>query len=158
MLLSERTPADEGASRWLVVAMLFLFMLINYADRAILGLAAEPIMRDLALDARSFGLVGSAFFLCFSVSALAAGFLINRLPSRGVLFWFAVAWSAAQAPRAGALRRCSSHAWRLAREKGPLIRLRCTARTNCFPTRSAPCPPPSSRRARPWASFWRGRS
>ena len=100
MLLSERTPADEGASRWLVVAMLFLFMLINYADRAILGLAAEPIMRDLALDARSFGLVGSAFFLCFSVSALAAGFLINRLPSRGVLFWFAVAWSAAQAPMA----------------------------------------------------------
>lgn len=100
MLLSERTPADERASPWLVVAMLFLFMLINYADRAILGLAAEPIMRDLALDARSFGLVGSAFFLCFSISALAAGFLVNRLPSRGVLFWLAVAWSAAQAPMA----------------------------------------------------------
>ncbi len=95
-------PPEETArrGRWSVVAMLFFFMLINYADRAILGLAAEPIMRDLDLDARRFGLIGSAFFLCFSLSALCAGFLIDRLPSRSVLFWFALAWSAAQAPMA----------------------------------------------------------
>jgi MFS family permease len=100
--MRDAAPAPDSSleGRWRVVVLLFFFMLINYADRAILGLAAEPIMRDLGLDARRFGLIGSAFFLCFTLSALVAGFLVNRLPSRGVLFCFALAWSAAQAPMA----------------------------------------------------------
>lgn len=75
-------------------------MLINYADRAILGLAAGPIMRDLGLNHREFGLVGSAFFLCFSIFAVAIGFLANRLETRGVLLTLALVWSLAQLPMA----------------------------------------------------------
>ena len=32
---------------WLIVAMLFSFMVINFADKAVLGLSALPIMREL---------------------------------------------------------------------------------------------------------------
>ncbi len=90
-----------GAPRpWLIVSLLFLFMLINYADRAILGLAAEPIMRELRINHRDFGLIGSAFFLCFSVFAVLIGFAVNRLQTPGVLLTLALVWSVAQLPMA----------------------------------------------------------
>jgi MFS family permease len=93
-------PAASAPHRWLIIALLFLFMLINYADRAILGLAAGPVMRDLGLNHREFGLVGSAFFLCFSVFAIVIGFLVNRLETRGILLTLALVWSLAQLPMA----------------------------------------------------------
>src|SRR6185503_17882197 len=46
-----RTP--KGA--WGITALLFLFMLINFADKTVVGLAAVPIMRDLELTPRQFG-------------------------------------------------------------------------------------------------------
>jgi hypothetical protein len=48
---------------WAVVAMLFLFMLINFADKAVLGLSAGPIIEELKLTHTQFGQVGSSFFL-----------------------------------------------------------------------------------------------
>jgi ACS family D-galactonate transporter-like MFS transporter len=70
-----RTP--KGA--WLIVALLFLFMLINFADKAVIGIAAIPIMQELQLSPRQFGLIGSSFFLLFSVSAIVTGFVVNRV-------------------------------------------------------------------------------
>ena len=93
-------PAASAPYRWLIIALLFLFMLINYADRAILGLATGPVMRDLGLNHREFGLVGSAFFLCFSVFAIVIGFLVNRLETRGILLTLALVWLLAQLPMA----------------------------------------------------------
>ena len=42
---------EKGA--WAIVALLFLFMMINFADKAIIGLAGVPIMTELELDAES---------------------------------------------------------------------------------------------------------
>ena len=50
---------------WLIVALLFLFMVINFADKAVIGIAAVPIMEELQLSPREFGLLGSSFFLLF---------------------------------------------------------------------------------------------
>src|SRR6185437_11942101 len=59
---------------WLIVAMLFCFMLINFADKAVLGLSAVPIMREFGLDHTEFGLIGTSFFGFFSLSAVLVGF------------------------------------------------------------------------------------
>lgn len=88
------------AHPWAIVGFLFAFMLINYADRAVLGLAAEPLMRDLALTPRQFGMVGSAFFLFYSIAAIILGFAINRVQTRWMLFILVMVWSAAQLPMA----------------------------------------------------------
>jgi len=40
-------------------------MMINFADKAIIGLAGVPIMTELHPTPRQFGLVGSSFFLLF---------------------------------------------------------------------------------------------
>jgi ACS family D-galactonate transporter-like MFS transporter len=48
---------------WLIVALLFLFMLVNFADKAVIGIAAVPMMQELGLSPSEFGLIGSSFFL-----------------------------------------------------------------------------------------------
>ncbi|CAG9246445.1 Sugar phosphate permease [Paraburkholderia unamae] len=91
--------AASGSIRaWLIVAMLFLFMVINFADKAVFGLAAVPMMRDLNLSPREFGLVGSSFFLLFSLSGIGFGFVANRVQSKWLLVLLAVIWSAVQFP------------------------------------------------------------
>lgn len=86
------------ARGWLITVMLFLFMLINFADKAVIGVSAMPIMRDLHLDHTVFGLIGTSFFAFFSISTVLIGFLVNRAPTRWVLLAMVVAWSVIQLP------------------------------------------------------------
>ena len=89
-----------GSSRqaWTVVALVFVFMLINFADKAVVGLASVPIMQDLHLNHTQFGMLGSAFFLLFSVSGVTVGFLANRFSTKTIMSIMGVAWSAALLP------------------------------------------------------------
>jgi MFS transporter, ACS family, D-galactonate transporter len=67
----------------------------------VIGIAAVPIMRDLELSPREFGLVGSSFFLLFAFSAVATGFLVNRVQTRWVLAAMALIWALTQFPMIG---------------------------------------------------------
>jgi MFS family permease len=87
--------------RWAIVALLFFFMLINFADKAIIGLAGVPIMNDLHLTPKQFGLVGSSFFFLFSISAVVTGFVVNRVRSKWVLLAMGLIWSLVQFPMLG---------------------------------------------------------
>ena len=40
---------SESRRAWTAVVLVFLFMLINFADKAVIGLASVPIMRDLEI-------------------------------------------------------------------------------------------------------------
>jgi MFS family permease len=94
-------PEREPVRAWAVVAMMFLFMLINFADKAVIGLAAVPIIADLHLTNEQFGQVGSAFFLFFSISAVLIGFLVNRVSTKWVLTAMALIWAFTQLPMLG---------------------------------------------------------
>jgi ACS family D-galactonate transporter-like MFS transporter len=85
---------------WTAVVLAFLFMLINYADKAVIGLASVPIMRDLGLTHKQFGLLGSAFFLLFSLSGVVVGFLANRIRTKVLMLVMGIAWAAALLPMA----------------------------------------------------------
>jgi MFS family permease len=99
---------------WAVVGMLFLFMLINFADKAIIGLSAVPIMRDLHLTNEQFGQVGSAFFLLFSISAVVVGFIANRVPTRILLGVMGLIWALTQFPMLGTVSLATLFACRIA--------------------------------------------
>jgi MFS family permease len=86
---------------WGMTALLFLFMLINFADKVVVGLAAQPIMKDLGLDPEKFGLIGSSFFFLFAVSAVLVGFITNRVPAKRTLLIMALVWSIVQFPMVG---------------------------------------------------------
>ncbi|MBO0737229.1 MAG: MFS transporter [Alphaproteobacteria bacterium] len=88
---------------WIVVVLLFMFMVIDFADKAVVGIAAVSIMQELQLGPRQFGLVGSSFFLLFAVSSVATGFLVNRVQTRWVLLAIALIWAMTQFPMIGSV-------------------------------------------------------
>src|SRR5713226_7946217 len=73
-------------------------MMLNFSDKAIVGLAGVPIMQDMGLTPSQFGLVGSSFFFLFSISAVIGGFIANRVETRWVLLVMATVWALTQLP------------------------------------------------------------
>ncbi|MFD7866821.1 MFS transporter [Streptomyces sp. NPDC057682] len=97
---STPTGRADGRRAWTVTALLVVFMMVNFADKSVLGLAADEIRADLHLSATQFGLANSAFFLLFSVSAVVVGLVADRVSPRLLLLVMALLWSVAQAPAA----------------------------------------------------------
>jgi MFS family permease len=94
-------PTPKGA--WGITFLLFLYMLVNFADKIVVGLAGVPIMTELKLEPEQFGLLGSSFFFLFSISAIIVGFIVNRIETRWVLLVLAVVWALAQFPMLGTI-------------------------------------------------------
>jgi MFS family permease len=92
-------PTPKGA--WKMTFLLFLFMLVNFADKIVVGLAGVPIMTELKLAPEQFGLLGSSFFFLFSIAAIVVGFIVNRIDTRWVLLVLATIWALAQFPMLG---------------------------------------------------------
>jgi MFS family permease len=92
-------PTPKGA--WKITFLLFLFMLVNFADKIVVGLAGVPIMTELKLEPEEFGLLGSSFFFLYSIAAIVVGFIVNRVATRWVLLALALIWALAQFPMVG---------------------------------------------------------
>ena len=83
----------------LVLVMLFLFQTLNFFDKLVYGLSAVPLMRELQITPQQYGLIGSSFFLLFSLSGTLVGlFLIGRMSPKWIVAILAVIWSASQIP------------------------------------------------------------
>ncbi|MFI9803111.1 MFS transporter [Streptomyces sp. NPDC052301] len=94
------TSRSHRRHAWTVTGLLVVFMMVNFADKSVLGLAADPIRHDLGLSATGFGLANSTFFLFFSVCCAAGGLLADRVRPRWLLLGMALLWSIAQMPMA----------------------------------------------------------
>jgi MFS family permease len=92
------TPQETPKGAWKITFLLFLFMLVNFADKIVVGLAGVPIMTELKLEPEQFGLLGSSFFFLFSIAAIVVGFIVNRIATRWVLLTLALIWALAQFP------------------------------------------------------------
>jgi len=79
---------------WTIVWLLFFFMLINFIDKAIIGLAAVPMMKEIGLTPKEFGLVNSSFFFLFYLGA-------DSVPDA----WLRRAWDLDRVPRRFGCRR-----------------------------------------------------
>ncbi|OLL32074.1 hypothetical protein BTH42_08995 [Burkholderia sp. SRS-W-2-2016] len=88
----------RGARRWVIVALLTAFMLINFCDKAVFGIAAPAIMRDLGLGPAQFGTLAGSFFYLFSLSLILFGKLAETISSKKLLLICAFIWTLAQLP------------------------------------------------------------
>lgn len=81
---------------WAVVAVLVALMMVNFADKSALGLAAKPIIREFHLTLGQYGLVSSAFFLLFLVTSVGVSFAGDRLRTTVLIFVLVLLWGVAQ--------------------------------------------------------------
>jgi MFS family permease len=97
----EGTAQETPKGAWKITFLLFLFMLVNFADKIVVGLAGVPIMKELELQPEQFGFLGSSFFFLYSISAIVVGFIVNRVEARWVLLVLALVWALSQFPMVG---------------------------------------------------------
>jgi len=114
MSVAKTNSTRPPKAAWLIVALLFLFMLVNFADKAVIGIAAVPIMQELQLSPRQFGLLGSSFYLLFAVSAVVTGFIVNRVQTRWALLVMGLVWALTQFPMIGTVGFAAIAACRIA--------------------------------------------
>jgi MFS family permease len=100
-MTAQPTPTETPKGAWKITFLLFLFMVVNFADKIVVGLAGVPIMTELKLESEAFGLLGSSFFLLYSIAAIVVGFIVNRVDTRWVLLVLALIWALAQFPMVG---------------------------------------------------------
>lgn len=84
--------------RWVILGFLFLISVLNYTDKSVLGLAAEPIMNQLNLSYDKFGFVGSIFFFAYAIGSIVIGSLTYRFHSKYLLMFIAIGWTISLVP------------------------------------------------------------
>ncbi|WP_408016118.1 MFS transporter [Rhodococcus artemisiae] len=77
--------------------VLFLYV-VNYADKAVLGIIAKPLSEELGLTKAEIGMIGSLFFVTFTIGGFFAGALNKYLTLRWGLALLAVIWSLTMLP------------------------------------------------------------
>ena len=95
------TPDPGTGSRttaWGLTGLLVLLYVVNWADKAVLGIVAQPLADELGLSASQIGLVGSAFFVTFTVGGFFAGLLDRWMPLKWSLVLLALGWAVAMLP------------------------------------------------------------
>jgi MFS family permease len=100
-MAAQATSSETPKGAWTITFLLFLFSLVNFADKIVVGLAAVPIMKELNLEPAQFGLLGSSFFFLYSITAIVVGFIVNRVATRWVLLVLALIWALVQFPMVG---------------------------------------------------------
>src|SRR5581483_5637434 len=72
----------QSRERWWLLLLLFTAMLIGYAHRNALSVAAPFISEQLNLSKASIGLLLSAFFWVYAFMQMPAGWLVDRFGVR----------------------------------------------------------------------------
>ncbi|MCX2963497.1 MFS transporter [Gordonia aquimaris] len=98
--VTDAVPADGALRRraWGLTSLLVALYVVNYADKAVLGIIAQPLADELGFNSSQIGLVGSLFFLTFTIGGFFAGALNRWLSLRWALVILAVCWAAAMLP------------------------------------------------------------
>jgi len=79
--------------------MIFLLLglgVINFADKAVLGLAAVPIIKEMHLSPTQYGLVSGSLFWLFALSSVFVTAWSDRIGTKKVLALLATSWAIVQ--------------------------------------------------------------
>jgi ACS family hexuronate transporter-like MFS transporter len=81
---------------WVMLVMLFVLGAINFADKAVLGLAAIPIIKELHLSPAQYGVVSGSLFWLFSLSSVLVTAWADVVGTKKVLALLATTWALVQ--------------------------------------------------------------
>ncbi|WP_442972555.1 MFS transporter [Rhodococcus sp. JS3073] len=83
---------------WGMTGLVVFLYIVNWGDKVVLGVIAQPLARELGLTASQIGLAGSLFFLAFTIGGFFAGPINKYVTLRWSLLALAVAWSVVMLP------------------------------------------------------------
>ena len=86
-------PRTMTRTRFAMLAIVCVAVLINYLDRAILGIAAPSIRHQFNIDAATMGIVFSAFSWSYFAAQVPMGALLDRFGNRVIYFFALSFWS-----------------------------------------------------------------
>ncbi|HHW1690091.1 TPA: MFS transporter [Pseudomonas aeruginosa] len=92
-IASPFAQSAAGRHRFIVLALIFLVTVINYADRATLSIAGTSVIKDLGLDPVMLGIVFSAFAWAYAIGQVPGGWLLDRFGARRVYGASILLWS-----------------------------------------------------------------
>lgn len=84
--------ANGGRARWVIIAMVFVAVMLNYVDRQILALLKPTLEAQFGWSNEDYANMGSAFQIATAVAFLGTGWFIDRVGLRwgfalGVAVW-----------------------------------------------------------------------
>lgn len=85
--------AARSSARLKVLGLITVGTMLNYLDRAVLGVAAPSMMQDLAIDPVLMGLVFSAFSWTYAAAQIPGGAFLDRVGARLSYAWSVGLWS-----------------------------------------------------------------
>ncbi|MCG4255129.1 MFS transporter [Acetobacter senegalensis] len=83
----------KGRYRLVIAVLLFALGMINYTDRAAVGILAPQIQRDLHISPSQLGWVFSAFFFSYAIFAFLGGYLSDKFGPKRTFGVAVVSWS-----------------------------------------------------------------
>lgn len=87
-------PAGLTGYRWVVVALSFVIIIINYMDRTAISYAITPLEKEFGLDNKTFGGIAAAFNVGYTIMTLGGGIIVEIWGARKSWAAAAIAWSA----------------------------------------------------------------
>jgi MFS family permease len=88
--------------RWIVVALLFFAVTVNYIDRAVLGVLKPLLDQELGWSQKDYGWMVTAFQASYALGYLLAGRFLDKVGVRLGLFVAVLVWSVAAVAHAAA--------------------------------------------------------
>ena len=95
VITSTRASLSLGRVRFFMLGLVAAAVLVNYLDRAVLGIAAPGIQAEFALSPVLMGVVFSAFSWSYFAAQIPSGILLDRLGVRLVYRLALIGWSLA---------------------------------------------------------------
>lgn len=127
---------------WFVLALLVCLMLVNFADKVVVGLSGVGMKKELGLDSSQFGVIQSSFFWLFAVGSVLGGWLGGKVRARWLLAGIAALWVLSLVPMAAQVGFTTIVACRvlLGFAEGPTVALAMQVAHSWFPAhrRSVP--------------------
>ncbi|WP_394233864.1 MFS transporter [Niallia oryzisoli] len=92
----EKLNSKITKKAWAMILLLFLMIGISNVEKAMIGFASVPIMDELGLSPTEWGLIGSAFYWLFAVSAILGGSIADKFGTKHVITIMVILWAVVQ--------------------------------------------------------------
>jgi len=89
------TTLTPERRRWIILALIFGAMVLNYVDRQIVSVLKPVLKAEYAIDDRGYALLLNAFVICYASTYAIAGWLVDRFGAGRMMLGGIVAWSSA---------------------------------------------------------------